>query len=63
MVHSSKRDDTSNISPMMLPLILWDHAGGRVRNTNVQPAFLSWNHRKQLYTKNTQSYLMMWGRQ
>ena len=27
------------LSPMMLPLILWDHAPKRVQNTNAQPAF------------------------
>jgi hypothetical protein len=37
---SSKRDDTS-ISPMMLPLILYDHAWGRVQDTNVKSAFFT----------------------
>jgi len=48
---------------MMLPLILWDHAYGRVQDTNELPAFSSQNHRGILYTKNAQSYLMMWGAQ
>jgi len=41
--------------------ITWDHAFYRVQDTSDIPAFLSWNHHSELYTKNAQSYLMMWG--